>query len=57
MNDDPDVSDNFCVGREDGNYNHPTDRTKFVTCVNNIPVSQNCPEGTRFDRDVADNCL
>lgn len=39
--DDVDYYD--CSSKEDGNYNHPTDMTRFITCHNGRASDQACP--------------
>ncbi|ODM88471.1 Endochitinase [Orchesella cincta] len=36
------VSSNFCYSLADGDYDHPDDCTKFVTCSNRIAYEMNC---------------
>ena len=39
-----------CSGKEDGNYPHPSDNTKFMSCVaQHYAYEQNCPSGQHFD--------
>ncbi|WP_167477702.1 carbohydrate-binding module family 14 protein [Nocardia arthritidis] len=46
-----------CSGKPDGNYVHPSDPTKFITCVaEKIAYERSCPPGTRYDPDT-DTCI
>lgn len=38
-------------GKEDGNYAHPTDPTKFISCVQQDAYEQYCPCSRRASAD------
>ena len=42
-----------CSDKDDGNYAHPTDNTKFMSCVaRRHAYERNCPQGQHFDPDA-----
>jgi len=41
-----------CVGKPDGNYPHPTNCTKFITCSNQRKYEMNCPHGLHFNSNL-----
>ncbi len=46
-----------CSRKEDGNYPHPTDPTKYISCVaKRYAYERNCPPGTRYD-PASDSCI
>jgi hypothetical protein len=57
-----------CTGKEDGNYIHPTDCTKFISCVDQThayerqcpecdPNPHECPNGYLHYDHPSDSCL
>jgi hypothetical protein len=42
-----------CVGKPNGNYPNPEDRTKFYMCSNEYAYLFDCPPGTYFDPDTS----
>ncbi|XP_052068560.1 acidic mammalian chitinase-like [Mytilus californianus] len=38
------VPSNFCAGKASGNYPHPGDCSKYISCVGNTKYIQNCPQ-------------
>lgn len=41
-----------CSGKSNGNYPHPDDDTKFISCANGYAYEQDCPQGQRFDPEA-----
>jgi hypothetical protein len=40
----------FCVGKGDGNYSHPSDPNKFISCVaETYAYERACPAGYTYD--------
>jgi hypothetical protein len=49
--------DGFCADKLDGNYAHPSDPNKFVSCVAQTNAyERDCPEGYTYDPDT-DMCV
>ena len=38
-----------CTGKPNGDYFHPRECTKFITCSNQLAYERNCPSGLHFD--------
>ena len=45
------VSSGFCTGKADGNYYHPTNCTKFVSCASTHTYVTDCPAGLHYRKD------
>ncbi|XP_033113936.1 fibrillin-2-like, partial [Anneissia japonica] len=43
------IDDQFCKGKDDGYYEHPTDCNKFYQCYDDITYPQDCQPGLVFN--------
>ncbi len=47
----------FCATKADGNYAHPDDPTKFISCVAQTHgYERRCPQGYTYD-EASDSCV
>ena len=44
------ISDNFCHGKPNGNYEDPDTCYGFISCSNGIAYKMACPAGLRYNK-------
>ena len=56
-NDSNDCSNDFCIGKANGNYAHPSNQHQFIQCIKGEAHCQSCQPSTSVFSSKCNQCL